>query len=202
MLSNEDNLIHFIYLLGAVALLGAGVFTRLRYDTHRTLAQIATWVVIFCVIILGYSFRHEFGSLGARFSGELMPRDGRIEGERSMSYPAASSGHFEVTAQADAIDLDFLVDTGASNVVLSPDAAQRLGYDLSKLAFTRIAETANGQVRGAPIVISEFRLGNIVIHDLPATVNGADMPHSLLGMDFLRRLRAWHVADDRLTLEQ
>ena len=41
-----------------------------------------------------------------------------------------------------------------------------------------------------------------IARDLQATVNGADMAHSLLGMDFLRRLRAWHVTDDRLTLEQ
>jgi aspartyl protease family protein len=38
--------------------------------------------------------------------------------------------------------------------------------------------------------------------EIPATVNRAPMPVSLLGMEFLRRLRSWRVEDGRLTLEQ
>ena len=140
--------------------------------------------------------------LGDRFTAELMPLDGRADGDRIMSYPVAESGHFEVRAAADGIDLKFTIDTGATDVVLSPRAARRLGYDLGKLDFTKLAETANGMVRGAPIVISEFRLGNIVVRDLPATVNEADMSDSLLGMEFLRRLRSWRVEGGRITLEQ
>jgi predicted aspartyl protease len=41
-----------------------------------------------------------------------------------------------------------------------------------------------------------------VVHDLPATVNEADMSNSLLGMEFLSRLKSWRVEGGRMTLEQ
>jgi aspartyl protease family protein len=201
-LAGEDTKMRLLYLVCLLAIFGGGFFARLRYDTHRTLAQMAIWVAIFCGLILVYSFRGEFGMLGDRFTAELMPLDGRAEGERIMSYPLAENGHFQVRAAADGIDLNFTIDTGATDVVLSPRDAERLGYDLDRLDFTKLAETANGMVRGAPIVISEFRLGNIVVRDLPATVNEAEMSDSLLGMEFLRRLRSWRVEGERITFEQ
>jgi aspartyl protease family protein len=201
-MADGNTHMRLIYLVCLIALFGGGVFARLRYDTHRTLAQLAIWVAIFAGLILVYSFRGEFSMLGDRFSAELMPMDGRAEGERIMSYPVASNGHYKVRAQADGVELAFTIDTGATDVELTPDAAERLGYDLSQLNFSKVAETANGIVRGAPIVIAEFRLGNILVHDLPATVNEVAMSDSLLGMEFLRRLKSWRVEGERMTLEQ
>jgi aspartyl protease family protein len=40
------------------------------------------------------------------------------------------------------------------------------------------------------------------MHDIPATVNEAEMPVSLLGMEFLRRLKSWGVKNGKLTFEQ
>lgn len=200
--SNDDNKLRFVYLICLLAAFGGGLWMRLRYDTNRTLAQIGIWVAIFCGLILLYSFRNDFGALGARLSGELMPRDGRVEGNQVMSYPLAENGHFQVHAEADGTPLDFTVDTGATDVVLTPNAAKRLGYDLNLLQFNKMAQTANGYVRGAAIVIGEFKVGNIVMHDLPATVNEVDMSRSLLGMEFLKRLKSWRVEGERLTLEQ
>ena len=202
VLDDGDNRMRLIYLVCLIALVGGGMFARLRYDMNRTLAQLAIWVAIFAGLILVYSFRGEFSMLGDRFSAELMPLDGRADGERIMSYPVAGNGHYMVRAQADGVDLAFTIDTGATDVVLTPAAAERLGYDLAQLNFSQIAETANGIVRGAPIVISEFRLGNIVVQDLPATVNEVAMSDSLLGMEFLRRLKSWRVEGERMTLEQ
>lgn len=200
--ANEDNRMRLIYLFCLLAIVGGGFFARLRYDTSRTLAQIAIWLALFAGLILAYSFRNEFGMLGDRFTSELIPLDGRSEGDRIMSYPMAQNGHYQVHGIADGVELNFTIDTGASDVVLTPDDAERLGYDLNKLNFSQVSETANGYVRGAPIVISAFRLGNIVIQDLPATVNEADMSDSLLGMEFLRRLKSWRVEGERMTLEQ
>jgi aspartyl protease family protein len=77
-----------------------------------------------------------------------------------------------------------------------------LGMQPEYLNYTMEAETANGRVRGAPIRIQTLKVGPIVMHDVPATVNEAEMPASLLGMEFLRRLKSWGVQDGRLTFEQ
>ncbi|WP_374384501.1 TIGR02281 family clan AA aspartic protease [Dongia sp.] len=200
--ANDDNKLRLIYLICLLASFGGGLAARLRFDTNRTVAQFGIWVAIFSGLILLYSFRGEFSMLGARLSGELMPRDGRVEGPHIMSYPLAEIGHFRVAAKADGTPLDFLIDTGATDIVLTPAAAQRMGYDLSRLQYNKVTESVNGYVRGAPIVIGEFQVGNIVMHDLPATVNEVDMSYSLLGMAFLKRLKSWRVDGERLTLEQ
>jgi aspartyl protease family protein len=77
-----------------------------------------------------------------------------------------------------------------------------LGMQPEYLDYTMIAQTANGTVRGAPIRIKTLKVGPIVMRDVPATVNEAEMPVSLLGMEFLRRLSAWGVQNGRLTFEQ
>lgn len=202
VLADDNNRMRLIYLFCLLAAVGGGFFAKLRYDTHRTLAQIAIWVALFAGLIFAYSFRSEVGLLGDRFTAELMPLDGRAEGNGVMSYPVADNGHYQVRAIADGAEINFTVDTGATDVVLTPAAARRLGYDVDKLTFSQTAQTANGYVRGAPIVISALRLGDIVVYDLPATVNEVDMSSSLLGMEFLRRLKSWHVEGDRLTLQQ
>jgi len=199
---DENTLMRFLYLTVLLTFFGGGLIVRLRYDTSRTIGQLAIWVCIFAGLILLYSFRGEFGALGERFRGELIPLDGRVEGPASISFPMAEDGHYRVRAIVDGVGLDFTVDTGATNVVLSPQAAKRLGFDLDQLSFTQIAETANGLVRGAPITIAEFAVGPIIVRDLPATVNESEMSDSLLGMEFMRRLKSWRVENERLTLEQ
>lgn len=201
-LDDEDARLRLTYLLILLAAMGGGVFYRLRYDTSRTLGQVAIWVVIFAGLVLAYSFRSEFSALAARFGDELTPMAGRVEGPGMISFPVTENGHYQVRARVDGSEVTFAIDTGASSVVLSPQAAERLGYDLEQLEFNGAAQTANGLVRTASIEIEEFVLGPIVIHNLPATVNEADMSTSLLGMEFLRRLKSWRVEGERITLEQ
>jgi aspartyl protease family protein len=107
-----------------------------------------------------------------------------------------------VTARVNGTYVTFLVDTGATDVVLSPLDAQRIGFDPKDLRFTQRAETANGVVRAAPVTLDEVALGSIVVDHLPASVNEASMSQSLLGMRFLNQLRSWRVEGQTLILQQ
>ena len=89
---------------------------------------------------------------------------------------------------------------GASEVMLTPDDARRLGFLPARLEFTKKYQTANGEVRGAPVILREMRIGQLTVHDVPATVNESPMGVSLLGMSFLARLRSYEVRDNRLVL--
>ena len=100
------------------------------------------------------------------------------------------------------VDARFLVDTGASGIVLSPADAMRIGFDPVELSFTGYAETANGTVRTAAVRLGSIEIGPIRIDDLPATVNQAAMRGSLLGMSFLERLRSYEVRDGALILRR
>jgi aspartyl protease family protein len=93
-----------------------------------------------------------------------------------------------------------LADTGASDIVLSPADAGRLGIETDKLPFDRFYETANGTVRGSSIRITDFVIGEIHLKEIGASVNEAQMGKSLLGMTFFRRLESYEVKNSVLTL--
>ena len=58
----------------------------------------------------------------------------------------------------------------------------------------------NGIGYGAPIRLDTIEVGPIRLTDVAASVNQAPMDRSLLGMTFLRRLSAYEVRGDSLTL--
>ena len=93
-----------------------------------------------------------------------------------------------------------MIDTGASDVVLSPADAERLGLRPDRLRFTGRASTANGEVAFAPVRLREIRIGQLTRHDLDVVVNRSPMPFSLLGMSFLASLEGWEARGDRLML--
>ncbi len=100
----------------------------------------------------------------------------------------------------DGVRIVFLVDTGASEVVLAPDDAARMGFDPGRLDYTDIVNTANGTRRSAPVRLGAIAIGPIQVHDVRAGVNEAAMGQSLLGLSFLGRLSGYAVEGDRLTL--
>jgi len=119
---------------------------------------------------------------------------------REVVIQAGPHGHFLVEGIVDGEPIHFLIDTGASDIVLNLDDARRLGLRASDLRFTRRFETANGVVRGAPVTLRELRIGQLQLFDVEASVNEAPLEVSLLGMSFLNELRGYEVADGRLIL--
>ena len=94
----------------------------------------------------------------------------------------------------------FMIDTGASAVVLTREDAERVGLRVREQDFSQAAGTANGTVRWAPVVLRDLRAGGLTLHSLAAVVNGGRLDVSLLGMDFLRRLKGYEVRNGRLIL--
>ncbi len=117
-----------------------------------------------------------------------------------MVIPAGRNGHFLVTAEVADVAILFLVDTGASQVILTAEDAERLGYGVDALEFSARFQTANGAIRGAPLLLPELRIGDLEIADVRASVIRAPMPTSLLGMSFLSRLEGYEVGEEGLIL--
>ncbi|MGY9003663.1 MAG: retropepsin-like aspartic protease family protein, partial [Rhodospirillales bacterium] len=72
--------------------------------------------------------------------------------------------------------------------------------NVETLNFSRRYATANGVVFGAPIRLDKIEIGPIVVKAVRASVNGADMRRSLLGMSFLERLNGFNISKNILTL--
>lgn len=122
--------------------------------------------------------------------------DGRIEA------PRQSDGHYYLTLEISGTPINFVVDTGATEIVLSTQDARRIGLDPDQLDFTGRASTANGQVRTARITLEDVSIGGIEEGDLRAWVNEGELRTSLLGMTYLQRFGKVEISRGKLVLER
>jgi len=198
-LDEQGGLPRLIYFLSWLILAGSGVVLAVRREPMKQLRNAAIWLALGLALVIGYSFKDE---LGSRLLGELVPQRGTANPDGSITFRAGEDGHFHVEARVNGTRLRMLVDTGASQVVLSPADARRLGIDTARLDFRHLSETANGPVSGAPVTLREITVGSVRLTDVAASVNGAEMSESLLGMTFLSRLAGFEVSGDRLTLRR
>lgn len=108
-------------------------------------------------------------------------------------------GHYVATGAINNQPVEFLLDTGASDVSVPLDLARRLG--LKKGPEVRF-ETANGSVDGYMTKLDQVQLGDIKLHQVRASINpGMSGDSVLLGMSFLRHLE-FTQRGDSMTLRQ
>lgn len=81
-----------------------------------------------------------------------------------------------------------VVDTGASVVVLSTQAARRLGVDWQAGAAAQV-QTASGRSAGRRVRLAQVSLGPLQARDVDAVVIDSDMPFVLYGNSFLQGFR-------------
>ena len=166
----------------------------------RNLRNLLIWAAILIAIALGYSqFQTGTDNL-VSVRGTFMPQHDSSEIPGEASFRANRDGAFVVRALVDGTPVIFLVDTGASQVILTIEDAERLGHSVDSLEFSERFQTANGAIRGAPLLLSELRIGDLEIEDVRASVIRSPMSTSLLGMSFLSRLEGYEVGEEGLIL--
>jgi aspartyl protease family protein len=174
--------------------------------SRRRLSQMAVdlaiWLAIGVTLAISYGYRFELREMGDRVLAELIPAHGRPDGEHAMSFRRSNDQQFWVAATVDGKAVRFVVDTGASGVVLTKDDASRLGFDPDRLDYVEAFQTANGTTHGAPVMLGHVRIGSIEFEDVPATVNQGELSQSLLGMRLLERLSRIEISKDTLTIRQ
>ena len=96
-------------------------------------------------------------------------------------------GHYVATGQINGLPVTFLLDTGATDVAIPEDLAERLR--LERLGGG-ISQTANGPVAVWQTVLDSVRLGSLSVADVRASIlpsmRGTDKV--LLGMSFLKQV--------------
>ena len=191
----------FVHQILLLVFIGSGLIVHWRARPGLAIGQAALWLAIAGLLFAGYSFRHEAAGVLDRLAGELLPHRG-VEGKDGwITFAVRKGGHFVVEADVDGVAVRFLVDTGASHVMLSAGDARRLGYEAAALNFNRAYRTAAGTVFAAPVVLGAVTIGSIRIDGVQASIGGPAMARSLLGMSFLNRLAGYRVAGGRLTLQ-
>lgn len=141
------------------------------------------------------------GTLAAgltRFVPFLAPVFVGHESERVIRITADSRGHYVVNGTADGVPLQFLIDSGATNIVLTKAKARRL--NAGPLRFDVTTSTANGPVQNAEIRIGTLTVGTHTAAGVPALVNGGELEESLLGMSWLKQFRSVEIKNNVMTL--
>ncbi len=142
--------------------------------------------------------------VAARFSAEVTRKaleplpDAR---HRTLVVQADPTGHFSVIAVIGGRSVEALVDTGATSVVLTYEAAERLQLDLLPSDFDTAVRTANGITEMASVYLQEVRIGPIRMPAVQALVAPRGLlEQSLLGMNFISRLDRFEMRGRQLVL--
>jgi aspartyl protease family protein len=191
------SLVYKIVLLIAVGSLVLAMF-RDRFAEALTAALL--WVVIALALVVAYTYRADVREAGERVLAELIP--GRpVSHGRTVEIVRGRAGEFQVSTQVNSARVPMVLDTGASAVVLTQDAARAAGLPLEMLAYTVNIDTANGRTHAAAVTLERLGVGTIVEHAVPALIaQPGQLKTSLLGMSFLNRLESYSVTSEKLVL--
>ena len=182
----------YLSLLGGALLLSyllAG-----RTNIGKMLQQMGIWVLIFmgAIAIIG---------MWPEIQRTITPHQSVVDGT-TIVLPRGRDGHYYLILDINNVPVEFVVDTGASQVVLTQDDAKRIGLNPSSLSYLGTASTANGTVRTAAVRLDTVSLGAITDTSVRAVVNDGQMFGSLLGMTYLSNFDSITIKDGQLILSR
>ena len=191
-MSNIDtgNLIYLIVLL---AVIGSWFFMQSREGLNKTLQYAAIWELIYVVDASGVGLWQDI-------SRDARTPQFSTAGSDQIIVPQDRDGHYYLRLEINDAPITFVVDTGATSMVLTQDDSMRAGIDPNELAYLGRANTANGEVRTAYVRLDEVRLGNVTDRGVSAVVNEGEMAQSLLGMGYLQRWGRIEITGGELIL--
>jgi aspartyl protease family protein len=189
------------YHLALVVFIGGTVLVLFREKLSQAIEAILFWVLIGFVLVFAYTYRFELRAISDRLMAELMPGRTAQRAARMVEIVRGRAGDFQVAAKINGSLVAMVLDTGASAVVLTQEAAKTAGLPLEVLTYTVTVETANGRARAAAVTLDRVAVGDIVERAVPALIaQPGQLKTSLLGMSFLNRLESWEVRGDKLMM--
>jgi len=171
---------------------------------------ITVGLVTFAVALIAPHLKAPDGSANSgTFSERSAPH--RTEGTRAPAPSAVSSGmaelrrdddsHFRASVTVNGRPVMMLVDSGASLVVLTEADARSVGIYLNPSDYSATAQTANGEVKMAPVMIDRMAINGIERRNVQgAVVQAGLLNQSLLGQSFLGQLAEVSIRDDVMRL--
>jgi aspartyl protease family protein len=186
-----------IWALALIAMLALILF-RQRFS--HALESVLIWLAFATLLALGYTYRFELRDVCDRVLAEFIP--GRVAGRgRTVEIARGSGGSFAINTHVNGARIAMVLDTGATAVVLTHEAARAAGLPLEVLNYSVSVETANGRTRAAPVTLDRVSIGGITERSVSALIaQPGQLRVSLLGMSFLNRLESWQVRGDRLSM--
>lgn len=197
-MTGDFQIERLVYLTVLGTVLIAYLLLSQRAGIGTMLRHLVLWALLITGVAAVYGLVTQTDTFTARVQ--------QTSGEAIELY-RARDGHFHLQAEVtgppggDPQLIRFVVDTGASELVLSRNDAERLGFRTEDLSFLGTARTANGVVRTAWVELDRIRAGEREDRGVRALVNAGELDVSLLGMGYLERFARIEMTRDRLRLE-
>ena len=185
----------------AILVVVGGVVLSLFRDRFSQAVEAALiWVVVALLLVLGYTYRFELREVGDRVMAELLPgHAARVA--RTVELARNRNGDFHIDTKVNGSKISMVLDTGASAVVLTHDAAKAAGLPLEMVKYNVPIDTANGPTRAASVTLDRVSVGGLVERSVPALIaQPGQLKVSLLGMTFMNRLQSWEVRGAKLMM--
>lgn len=190
-LMDSDLALRFVYLLLLLGALVGSYYFLTRRRIRVAVQQAASWAFIFIGVIVAYGLWSDVKDAVAIPKMEVS--------EESITLARAPDRHFYVVMDVNGESIRFLIDTGATNLVLTKSDARAVGIDLEDLDFYGRATTANGEVRTAPVRLDRVEFGPWTHRNVQASVNEGELDTSLLGQSFLSRFEKIEISGGQMT---
>lgn len=115
----------------------------------------------------------------------------------SLVVERSADGFFYMPATINGSTVRFLIDTGASMVILPRPVADQAGIVATSHAT---ATTVGGPQTVELASIRSFKTAGITLRDVPVAIQNSGMSIPLLGMDTLANMGRIEIDGDRLTI--
>lgn len=123
------------------------------------------------------------------------------EPSQAREFKRADDGLFYITANIGNVPVRFIVDTGATVVVLTQKDANRIGLDPGDFGQTDNIQTASGPGLMHWAKIDSLELAGHQLSSIDVAVSSSDLKSSLLGQNALSRLGSVSLSGDRLIIK-
>jgi len=191
-----------IALLSLTLLLPVLALVARRMPLKRSALMALAWagIILSVMLAIGLARDPRLQSGLSKLKGLLSDDEQHVSG-RMVRLRMAPDGHFWATVSIDGVQRRMLIDSGATNTALSLATAKAAGLDIEQNAVPVAVSTANGQVFARTSSVKRLELGPIIATDLRVTIAPEFGETDVLGMNFLSRLKSWHVDGNMLVLE-
>ena len=197
---DDHQQLSLLYRIGLLILVASALARMFRGRFAAAARMAMMWVVVALVLAIGYTYRFELRDIANRVLAELVPGRAAARG-RTVELARTGAGDFQIATQVNDARVPMVLDTGASTVMLTRDAAVAAHLPVEMIKYNVNVETANGRTYAAAVIIDRIAVGGIVERAVPALIaQPGALKTSLLGMSFLSRLDGWEVRGDRVVM--
>jgi aspartyl protease family protein len=193
-----EEYINALYHLLWILFLSSFLFYAKKKYLIQSGKYLLIWFFIFLGTVIIYSYKDIL--LNNRVAATIFPKHGYSSKDK-LVYMVANDKHFYINALINNSNyISFMVDTGASSIILSKKDALNLGIKIHELSYDKAFSTANGIIYCAMVKLESLKIKDLFLKNIYVAVNPHETNISLLGMSFLQYFHKYEFNQNSLTL--